>query len=47
MFFFIYFSNVEKFEKLSKQSATKLFENFKIKNTTTDKYSLIYALYYK
>ena len=27
--------------------ATKLFENFEIKNATTDKYSLIYALYYK
>ena len=42
----IFHSNVENFKQFSKENAAKLFENFKIKNKTTDKYSLIYVLYY-
>ena len=43
----MFHSDVENFKKFSKENATKLFKNFKIQDTATDKYSLIYVLYHK
>ena len=43
----IFHSNFENFNQFSEENATKLFENFKIKDAATDKYSLIYFSYYK
>ena len=37
-------SNIECFKQFSNENATKLFENFRIKNAATDKYSLICSI---
>ena len=36
--------NIENLKQFSKENTTKLFQNLKTKNATTDKYSLIYVL---
>ena len=38
-------SDVENFKQFSNKDATKLVKYFRIKNTSADKYSLIYILY--
>ena len=43
----MFHTNVGSFKQFFKENATKLFETFKIKDITIDKYSLIYILYYK